>query len=146
MKYDNGGASTRKMSFPPPAGAGETNTATGVNGNVKQSLRIEGNWTSLMFSTLINSSKVTGLGRKYAKVKNYGIKASKMSDWSASNKVAAILENRKGKLKRALLKSSCRSFQTSAEGAAKKHQQDRNTKKLNGTTKTKTKQQKHIDI
>ena len=37
MKYDNGGASARKMSVPPPAGAGETNTATGVNGIVKPS-------------------------------------------------------------------------------------------------------------
>ena len=43
MKYDNGGANARKMSFPPPAGAGEPNTRTDVNANVKPSLRIEGN-------------------------------------------------------------------------------------------------------
>ena len=41
MKYeaDNGGVSARNVSFPPPASAGERNTATGVNGNVKPSGR-----------------------------------------------------------------------------------------------------------
>ena len=74
------GASARKISFPPPAGAGEPNTATDVNGVVKPSA-----WTyedrrklkSVDFQQLMNSSKVIGLGKKFAKVKNSGIKGLK---------------------------------------------------------------------